>query len=290
MNQPRRRRNVAKLLARLNPKGMPAEPSPGHGTSMPLETAIDIAGALGAAGQGGAGPRLAVLALCLRWWPGMFEGPSRPVAYRLVHHNPKWHKLLDLPKTEFTSACCERIPIEVPAETQAFRIVASLLEHRMRRHVMHLQARAQTTIADELAKAAAVMTIAHVAAIRDLATLDRASSPEFLGDWSRVVIHEYRHPNHCPTCTPWGKAGEVPRTVEENGKVVRVEWRTCEICLGAAVLAWGSKRRAKALRIGEHPFRNLLSPIHEGALSLLRELEWRGARLLVKRLGLADER
>jgi hypothetical protein len=73
--------------------------------------------------------------------------------------------------------------------------------------------------------------------------------------------------------------------VEQGGKVVRVEWQTCETCAGGGTLAWSTKRRAKALHINEHIWREYLNPVHGGALALLRELEWRAATALVRRLG-----
>lgn len=263
MTQPRRRRNVAKLLARLNPKGMNLAPSAGNSRGgIPEETALDVAGALGYASSRGAGPRLAAVVLCLRWWPGLIEGPLRVVGYREIR------------QTDVVAGAkrvrVEMLSVEAPAETSAFRFVASLLATRLGRSVLrHQRLRADRPRLEQI----------------DAELAARVLARDFLDAWARAVIHEYRHPNHCQTCTPWGRAGEVPRPVSENGKVVRVEWRTCEVCLGAGVLAWSSKRRAKLLRIGEHPWRNLLNPIHEGALSLLRELEWRGARALVRRLG-----
>lgn len=265
MTQTARRRNVAKLLARLNPKGMALQPSPGNSRAEPLETALDIAGALGAASAAGPGPHLAVLVLCLRWWPGVFEGPAKTVGYRTIHHQPKRHAKIDDKKREcFLRGCCERIPIEGPTETPAFARVVSLLARRL-----DLAVRARSNLPPELEDRIG------------LVLLDR---------WARAVIAEYRQPNHCQTCTPWGRAGEVPHPITENGKIVRVDWSTCPTCAGAAVLAWSVKRRARALKIGEHPFRNHLATHHDGALSLLRELEWRGARRLIRHLGFPDER
>lgn len=259
----RRRRNVAKLLARLNPKGMNLAPSAGNTRGgVPDETALDIAGALGYASQKGPGPRLAAIVLCLRWWPGLIEGPVTVVGYREIRQTDifRGKKRVRI----------ERLSVEAASETDALRMVADVIATRLSARVRRVQEmRAQFPRLEQVPA--------------DLVA--RATAPDFLRAWSRAVIHEYRHPNHCQTCTPWGRAGEVPRTVEEGGKVVRVEWRTCDTCAGAGVLAWSSKRRAKLLHIGEHPWRNHLNVVHEGALSLLRELEWRGARALVRRLG-----
>jgi hypothetical protein len=262
MTQPRRR-NVAKLLARLNPKGMNLAPSAGNSRGgVPEETALDIAGALGYVSAQGPGPRLAAVVLCLRWWPGLIEGPAKVVGYREIRQT-------DLVRGE-KRVRIEKLSLEGPTETAAFRFVAALLASRLGRSVeRHHRMRTERPRLTQF----------------DAETMARVLAPGFLAAWARAVIHEYRHPNHCQTCTPWGRAGEVPRPVYDNGKAKKVDWRTCDVCLGAGVLAWSAKRRAKMLRIGEHPWRNLLNPIHEGALSLLRELEWRGARALVRRLG-----
>jgi hypothetical protein len=294
----KRRRNVAKLLARLNPKSLSLNDA-GLG-GIPVETALDIAGALGFAGQLGPGPYLAVLVLCIRWWPGLFEGPTKTVGYRLVHHNPKWHERLEAPLDVFLGGCCERIPIEAPSEAPAFGTIVSLLTTRLRGHAYTALDRADLEWRVKIAEAAKAAscgdpkaikaaTLAEKRALADIGVLNRMLWDETLGDWARAVIHEYRHPNHCQTCTPWaghGHIGEVPKPVlGEGGKIVRVEWTTCETCYGGGVLAWSSKRRAKALGIGEHPFRNYLKTPHDGALALLRELEWRGARLVLRHLG-----
>lgn len=262
-----RRRNVAKLLARLNPKIMPLEASPGHSTAPSVETAIDIAAALGAAGQGGAKHRLAVTALCLRWWPSLIEGPSQvvghvDVARKHVTSVPNWRGGRDRVEVKYT----ERMPVEVPAETEAFRRMADLIAFRLQRRIeLDRAKKVGVPLSDELAT--------------------RVLAPDFLQPWARLVIHEYRHPNHCPTCTSWGRPGEVPDLQMQNGKATGVTWKVCETCDGQGVMAWSGNRRAKAMHIRAATWADFLNIHHAGALTLLRELEWRGALLVVRRLG-----
>lgn len=329
MTDTRRRRNVAKLLARLHPKGMPLQPSPGNTKGgAPDETSLDIAGALGYVSQLGAGPALAAIALCLRWWPGLIEGPMKVVGHRehrqettraailqardVVKSPDRWNSRMRNAATRevVTEARVERIPIEAPTETEAFRVIASLLERRLAEHTARLVHAVGVAVAmlelgvqreEEAARIAAEQgthepaaraLLAARAALRDAQRDQRilttkVDTPGFRATWARAVIHEYRNPNHCPSCTTWGwgRVGEVPHPVVEEGKTVRVEWRTCETCAGGGVTAWSVRRRAKALTINEHLWREYLNRIHDGGLALLRELEWRGALLLVRRLG-----
>lgn len=291
MSQPRRRRNVAKMLSRLNPKSMPLVFNGSSGTATAIETAIDIAAALGAAGQGRPSRRLAVLALCLRWWPALFEGPNKVIGHRTVTHTVK---RLELVRDEDGVLTGERghfqphpvqkkayrpalrhvvshqhqvqIPVEMPTETEAFRMMASLIATRMRVRILRdreLQARGYAVpLPDDL--------------------VDRVLHPEFLEPWSRAVIHEYRHPNVCQVCLGYG---ETVKIGTGEGNKVKVTTETCPTCIGQGVLAWSVKRRARAMCIGEHPWRNYLNDHHNGALSLLRELEYRGAILVLRHLG-----
>lgn len=286
-----RRRNVAKLLARLNPKSMAMQPGSGGsgGTAIPFETAIDIAGGLGAAAWGGYSDakRLAVLVLCLRWWPGLFNGPAKVVDHRVITHRREARRGGVVSAVVYQ----ERIPVEAPAETPAFRSVASLLTTCIQRSIRRDRVRAAQQISDDVwahlcrrrPPPHADRARLHGAPLAD-ALAERVTGHAFVDAWARLVIEEYRRPHICQTCTPWGRAGEVPR-FEGEGKGVQLAWDTCPVCLGGGVMAWGSKRRARALGIGEHAFRDYLKPHHDGALALLRELEGRGARLLLRRLG-----
>lgn len=289
---PTRSRNVRKLLSRLNPK---AQGFHGGCGGIPVETAIDIAGAVGMAAGGYDPQRLAVLVLCLRWWPGMFEGPRVAIGHRIVHHDPKLHDhdaFKDKKRKLFLTGCCERIPIEGPSETAAFRRLADLVAACLRRRILlDFHAQDEAVIAEIRARL-------HGEPIprrrrpygRPLpdTLMGRVCTTAFLQDWSRVVIAEFRKPNPCPTCQPYGRIGEVARAKYEDGILVKFEWTQCEACWGSGVTAWSSHRRAAALHIGNHPFRDFLKVHHDGALALLRTLEDRGARALLKRL--SDER
>lgn len=261
-----RRRNVAKLLARLNPKIMPLEASPGHSTAPSVETAIDIAAALGAAGQGGAKHRLAVTALCLRWWPSLIEGPAQVMGHVTVNKSHVVTKFSQKGRERVTQRWVDKQSVEAPTETPAFRRMADLIAFRLRRRI-------------ELDRARGVgVPLDDALAVRVLAD-------DFLHPWARLVIHEYRHPNHCPTCTSWGRPGEVPDLVLQNGKATGVTWKVCDNCDGQGVMAWSGNRRAKAMHIRAVTWADFLNVHHAGALTLLRELEWRGALLVVRRLG-----
>lgn len=242
-----RSRNVAKLLARLNPKGMPLQFSSSRGSAAPELTSIDVAGALGAASSGDARVRLAIDVLCLRWWPARVEGPMRPVGYReVVHEDPP------LRRGGETRRRVERIPVEAPSETAAFIAIAQLIERRLSLHQVPA----------------------------------RANSDEFRERWARAIIAEYRKPNHCPTCSPGPQPGELAVPQYKGNVLSSIEWVVCPDCDGSAVASWGKHRRARAVKIRESTFRDSsMNGIHEGALALLRELEHRGARRLVRSLG-----
>ncbi|MEI2453838.1 hypothetical protein [Lysobacter firmicutimachus] len=116
----------------------------------------------------------------------------------------------------------------------------------------------------------------------DDALAERVLAPAFLGAWSRAVIEEFRRPNHCSSCHGFGERLQL---IGLGGNRARAEVVSCEQCIGQGVVPWSKKRRARQLSIGEHPYRNFLNPHHEGALALLRELEHRGAVLLLRHLG-----
>lgn len=278
----RRHRNVRKLMARLNPKVMGFRPGMG-GT--PLETAIDVAAAAGMAGHSSAPHQLAVLALCLRWWPGMFEGPNQVVGYRTVTHKETRTVLGE----KLVHKWQERIAIEAPGETAAFQRIVSLLvtcigRRILRDHELHHAHLDACLVAQYAGTAAPRKPRLHGHPLTE-PQLEKYLNPTFLHEWARAVIAEYRHPNHCQACQTWGRLGEVPRFAKEHGQIVGVRWEVCETCIGQGVLAWSAHRRAKELGIGVHPFRQLLAPHHNGALALLRTLEDRGAAALLHRLG-----
>lgn len=249
-------RNLAKQMAKLNPKSLNLQGTSG---GMPDITPEDVAGALGLACTRGPGPRLAVLVVALRWWPGLMEGANKTVAHREVIHRDrgtgkKW---------------VEKIPVEAPAESPGFQFVASLIATRLHdRFVKHVRPESVTR------------TRGDVRPRLPDAIYARLTRQAHANAWARVVIAEYRNPNHCTTCTPWGRAGQVPVPIEEHGKVVEIRWDTCPICAGAGSLSWGSARRAKALRVRRLDFANYMADTHEAALALLRELEWRGVRYI----------
>ena len=258
--QPYRRRNVAKLLARLNPKSMPLSFSGPGSTAIDVETSLDIAGALGAAARGQPIYRLAVIALCLRWWPGMFEAPTRTISHTAVRRSYTARVAGEMTQKTYI----EQMPVEVAGETPAFKSIAGMVATQLERSVTRSKNDASMPV--------------------ELWT--RVTAAQFLGAWSRLVIHEYRFPHHCPTCTPFGRVGEVPKMEHsDNGKSVSICWWPCTTCTGQGLMSWSVKRRSKAMKISEHPWRANLNLHHEHALSVLRELEWRGARRVVKQLG-----
>ncbi len=257
----KRTRNLAKLMARLNPKSLNLRGTSG---GIPEITTEDIAGALGLASRAGPGPRLAVLVVALRWWPGLMEGVSKTVSHRKIVHRFKPKKGSNVVRIPWV----EKIPIEAPAETSSFQYVADIIATKLRSRIMrhYLPESAPRTRGD--------------VKLRMPDSLFHRFDSDLPEQWARVVIAEYRHPNHCPTCTPWGRAGQVPTPVEQNGKIIEVRWDPCPKCAAAGALAWGSGRRAKALGLRRIDFANHLNHHHEGALTLLRELEWRGVRFI----------
>lgn len=254
----RKRHNLAKEMARLNPKSMGL--TGGFG-GKPDITAEDVAAALGMAG-GGEGPRLAVIVVALRWWPGLVEGPMRTVGYRHIKHK------IPSPVPGKAMYWQEPIPIERPAETPSFLKVANVLSKRLRTRVYKFHGPESALERFKMKPE----------------TFERVQGEQFLGTWARAVIGEYRAPHHCPTCTPWGRAGEVPFNVQEGSKVVEIQWRTCPQCAGGGVLSWGSGRRAKGVGMRNATFLNHLNVHHEGALAFLRDLENRGVQEIKARL------
>ncbi|MGO1073596.1 hypothetical protein [Lysobacter sp. CA199] len=293
---PFRRRNVAKMLARLHPKGI-TEPFNGARSTAPQrETAMDIAGALGAAGQAGAAQRLAVHVLCLRWWPGLFEGPARVVGHRTVPVAapvvPSSPRQAALRAPADLQASTVRLPVEQPAETLAFRRLADLIGSRLAIRIQRDRARQDAELVQWLSAwvhggEAPQLPDGQYATREclDDALTQRVLAPGFLGAWSRAVIDEFRQPNHCAACHGFGERLQLTGL---GGSRARADFLSCEHCIGQGVMPWSKKRRAQQLSIGEHPFRNYLNTHHEGALALLRELEHRGAVLLLRHLGTDD--
>lgn len=261
-------RNLAKQMARLNPKSQSLMGSRG---GMPDITPEDVAGALGIAASKGPGPHLAVLVVALRWWPGLVEGPRKTVGHTKITHREKGRNAQG---KRITWTWEEQIPIEAPTETPAFKLVASILAAKLRSRVYrhYLPESSPRTRGDVKLR------------LPDPLFARIVHDEWFTQDWARVVIAEYRHPNHCPTCTPWGRAGQVPLPIEREGKIVEVRWDTCPKCAGAGSLGWGRDRRAKAIGMRGIEFASHLAIHHEGALALLRELEWRGVRRIKRRL------
>lgn len=291
LNRPYRRRNVAKLLARLHPKGITEPFAGGRSTAPERETALDIAGALGAAGQAGPAQRLAIHVLCLRWWPGLFEGPSRVVGYRSVVPTapPTMPRSIRRVAPCAAAPALTRVPVEQPAETAAFRVLADLIGSRLAIRIQRDRAAQDAELIRHLAawvhggplpNTSAAQAMAGECLHDDLAA--RVLAPTFLADWARAVIAEYRNPNHCPSCRGYGERLQLTALA---GSRARVDVASCDHCIGQGVMPWSKKRRAQQLVIGEHPFRQFLNAYHEGALALLRELEHRGAVLLLRHLG-----
>ncbi|WP_394539879.1 hypothetical protein PRJ39_04570 [Lysobacter enzymogenes] len=292
LKRPYRRRNVAKLLARLHPKGITEPFAGGRSTAPERETALDIAGALGAAGQAGPAQRLAIHVLCLRWWPGLFEGPSRVVGYRSVAPTappPSMSRSMRCVAPCTPKPALARVPVERPAETAAFRALADLIGSRLAIRIERDRAAQDADLIRHLAawvhgdarpNTSAAKGVADECLHDDLAA--RVLAPTFLASWARAVIAEYRNPNHCPSCHGYGERLQLTAVA---GSRARVDVASCDHCIGQGVMPWSKKRRAQQLVIGEHPFRQYLNAYHEGALALLRELEHRGAILLLRHLG-----
>lgn len=241
------RRNVRKVMARLNPSSMPLVVSGSRGTGQPELTGIDIAAALAAA-NGDHRRRLAIDVLCLRWWPARMEGPPVVVGHR------EERRPLGGGKHEVI-----RLPIERPAETEPFVALASLVARRLSMH-------ARQSIADD-----------GVAA--------QVLAESFLHRWSRAVIEEFRNPNVCASCRHHGRPGELAKPVSEGGRVVRFEWVLCDECGGTGTVPWSKDRRAKAVKVRKATFREVLNDSHDGAILLLQELERRGERYVAHHFG-----
>ena len=295
----RRRRSTAKLLARLNPKGIGLPDGGGRGTGGSDESAIDIAAALGYIGSRGEGYRLAANVLCLRWWPGLYEGPARVVARQEVTRTQTITRITGEREKVFTDhpvyagvawrrlkrerqevAYRELVPVERAGETEAFRVLAGILERRLRERVLERR----EAVSEFNARRAALGKVSPLLVL-DEATLAKVTAPGFIAGWARAVIEEYRRPNQCPTCLGYGERMQISHG--EDGRP-KAEVTGCEQCGGQGVTAWSVKRRGKATRIGEHTFRDHLAVHHDGALAFLRELEYRGATYLLRRLGLPD--
>lgn len=148
----------------------------------------------------------------------------------------------------------EHVSVEAPSETPAFARIVSVVERFL------------STAADQV----------------PLAVLTK---PGLMGRWSRAVIAEYRQPHHCHQCQHFGQPGQVPKLAYTGKRITGVTWLLCDVCDGTGTLAWGSERRAKALRIRKQTFIDSgLGQVQDQALRVLRELESRGARRIAKNL------
>lgn len=265
----RKSKNLPKMMARLNPKGLNLT---GGSGGAPEFTPEDVAAALGWAAAQGPGPKLAVTVVELRLWPGAHEGAKVTVGHRTLTHYGERIKggVLKGKRSKWV----EKIPVEAPTETASFQFVANVLANGLRMGIQRLyrpqsQPRARGDV---------------LLRMPDSLFMRIVGSGELLGKWSRAVIEEYRRPHHCTNCTNHGKAGSVPKLVEERGKIVGVKWDTCPRCDGRGTTDWGSGRRAACIEVRRADFANYLSPHHNDALTLLRELDQRGTTLIKQRL------
>lgn len=148
----------------------------------------------------------------------------------------------------------EHISIEAPSETPAFARIASVVERFLSASAANLPP----------------------------AVLSR---PGLMPAWARAVIAEYRQPHHCHDCQHFGQPGQLPKLTYTGKRITGVEWLLCAACSGSGLLAWGSERRAKAVRIRRQTFIDSgMGQVQDDALRLLRELESRGARRIAKNL------
>jgi hypothetical protein len=254
-------------MARLNPKSIPMQ---GGSRGIPDITPEDVAGAIGMACAQGPGPSLAVLVVALRWWPGLIEGTVMTVGHRTIVHDVR---VKDRRGKTIRRTITEKIPIEAPAESPSFQLVANIVAKKLHgRFAKHFRPESTPRERGDIKPRLPDRLYAKL------------TDPATAAAWARVVIAEFRHPRHCTTCTPWGRAGQIPVPVEEHGKVIDVRWGTCPDCAGAGAMSWGSARRAKSLGIRRQDFSDYMADTHEVALALLRELEWRGIRFIKQRL------
>lgn len=264
----RKSKNLPKMMAKLNPKSLNLT---GGAGGTPDFTPEDVAAALGWASAAGPGPKLAVTVVELRLWPGAHEGPQVTVGYReLVHYGKRIKAGKGKGKR---SSWVELIPVEGPAETPSFQFVANILAARLRmRFLKFYRPESEPRVRGDIRPRMPDSLYARIV------------DGELPGRWSRCVIEEFRRPHHCANCTNHGKAGSVPKLVEERGKIVGVKWDTCPRCAGMGTTAWGSGRRAEHLKVRRVDFANHLGEHHNDALTFLREMDQRGTTLIKRRL------
>lgn len=249
---------AARLLARLAPKSMPRMPGQG---GIPSLTPQDIAAALGLAARGSARHRLAVEVLCLRHWPEAFEGPQvRKVAAAPA---PAADAAAKPNGRERVSRKRISPEAEVAQRVAACRRGVDALEYaRKRRLVAWVAARARRQ----------AQARADASPEAQAALAPKIAQGAFWEAVARAVLAEFAQPRPCPVCKGVGHRLRVVAATDATRKL-RAELAPCEGCHGQGTAAWSYKRRAQAVGVRAEIYRLWINPMHEGELTMLRELE-----------------
>lgn len=296
---PYRRRNVGKLLTRLQPKSLPLMPrkgSSGYREPWDIEDGVTIAGALGAVAARGPGPAFAVTVLCLRWWPDYVLGPE------VVHvHSQPTESATPAPRGKGPRKVGSKVGARSLLQDVPLKLGYGRSERLVREKVEAgekgkgkpvMVKRAVESVSRHLTFRPALQPLLHFAnrgfekhirwetVPESAAQALRAALAE--GRMVATLLDEYVNPNFCPTCHGYG---QVLAQRDADGRHAANPIAECPDCIGSGHQPWGVARRAKSIGIRLETFHKHGAGAYAAVLGLFRGLEGRAARALVRALG-----
>lgn len=298
-----RHRNVAKLMARLqtrSPNLVPRKGSGGHREVWDIEDGLTVAQGLGNVASKSPGMSLAVTVLCLRWWPEYVLGPEvvRSIAAPPDGKTPQQVLGYGMRPDSGGNRCTLYGHRELPESVQVVSValktgygkrerpqlgsdkkpvmVQRTVEHTARRQTYRpAMLPLARTVNLALQRKLVWSAMPEKVAKRVLSALEG-------GLLTQSLLHEYVFPNHCVRCHGYG---EILRTRNEDGTPCPAAIVPCPVCIGQGVMARGVSRRARDLEMRTSNYHAHVQPAYDAVLGLLRHLEGRAARALVRVLG-----
>lgn len=283
----RQRKNVAKLMARLNCKvaqftiGSGGEPGAGDTPQM-------IAGALGSVAAKGPGYSLAIAVLCVKWWPAAIsKGEVSRAAIRdpkCVHCHSDYDGNPCASGHGVKSLVVVRTPHRPRQDWQSPRMVSGV---KLVNRYEYSSARStigtamQESVHDMLKRW--LQRKAPKWAVRvppDL--IDRINAkPGFWTSFQAAALSEFCNPQRCIGC---GGAGQKLQMIKDKASKVTSKVIVCPVCEGNGTVPKSNNKRAKAIGIRADDFARYVKPLYDQLLNLLRHLEYLAARAVSRSL------
>jgi hypothetical protein len=254
-----RSRNVAKLVARLNPKNARLDMGFGGG---PSEDSPDmVAGAIGWAGVQHPGLQLAIAVFCLKWWPSVGEGPQRrrETGGFVVERGMRRERGGGLSQFAYQEVSFRAVAAQVLPQTTVRQAIDRTLE---------------TWLSRKLRSGAFPMPPGLLERINH--------RPGFWRTFYDTVMDEFLNPARCTHCLGHGQVLKVKKA--QGGHAASSKRVDCPTCEGRGLVDRSSNRRARAVGINAQDFHRYLKPPYLWMLNALRHLEYAAARKINRAL------